>query len=473
MLIFLPIATQGETHRFPLMTMLLALALVASGTLIQVQYKQIDDEVVRLRIEHEVVLEELGFQRPPLEKELPAAREEFIQRLLAGEVVPQTGSLYTQWHRLYSRLRDAESRDLLVRWSLRPGGLFNLSLLLHPFVTRDFWMLLAAGLLVWSMGCSIEPGNHRSSVLVLWFSGAVVGGMVTRSFSTADVGYVGPAAALAGVLGGYMVATRGRRISIWTIFAPGRALPFSPHIVTVITLAIIGLMLVPHPSGGTTRLLGAPGTVLSLLAGIVIASAFGWRAIDFDEVSERGRRRSQRQTEQRLVEAVEYYQKGQFQMAEDVLLEILRTEPEHLRANELLVKVYMEGPISARSAVPMSRVLHFLVAAGDVDGAYRYFVRFRDALPDGRLNPKALYELGQGLQSRHRFENAVDVYETLSAQYGPHPLALKGLHNAGVICMDNLQDYNRARQLLLRLREIAPDSTWRETAEQALQRISW
>jgi len=455
------------------MTILLSLLFIAAGILVQTGAITHNDQLLEQRNALWAHSEQFGFKIPPASNEIVPVFRAFAKRMTEGEIAPQSSRQYQSWEEEYRNYLRAEERDLFMHWGVRPGMFTFRGLLLHPLLSRHIWVMVLAAVAVWWLGCHLENATGFLGLLFTVVCGATAGGLVSFYTSKTDASCVGPAAILTAMCGAGIVATQKTQVRIWTMVNPSRTF-LVPSVLSWGPVMMAAALIATVPAATPlVAYIGLPGVISGFLAGAILALASSWRSISAAADEEKQSEASRSHIEQRFLDAVGQYQKGNYQLAEDALIEILRIEPDHLRANELLVKVYLESPITARSAVPMSRVIHFLVAAGDVNGAYRYFQRFSEVVPDGRLNPKALHELGKALDDARLYREAIDVYYTMSRHYGVHPLALKSLHRAGMLAMDQLNNYQLARRLLLHLREIAPDGSWRELAEQALEKISW
>ena len=90
--------------------------------------------------------------------------------------------------------------------------------------------------------------------------------------------------------------------------------------------------------------------------------------------------------------------------------------------------------------------------------------------PDAKIAPADIMDLGNGLRDIGRYSEAIMAYYILPQKYPADPLAVKALFFAAGVFLVNLNDKDKARQVMLTIKSNYPGNHYEKKIDELLER---
>ena len=461
-MIFLPIRTEKETRKYPNLTIGLIVMNVAiwiaTNGIMQQEFDYLDALHERmLEIEHQYLYAD-SFDDPSILKEgnlLDIRQAIFDQRL-----IPSTASEYQEWLALFAEFKEKANHLFYHRWGFVPGQFNLLKIITSMFIHGSFLHVFGNMLFLWIVGCNMEDDWGWKKYLGFYLLGGVAAAITHFAADPSSfVPCIGASGAVAAVMGVFMVQHFKIKIRFFYFFL----LLFRPMIGTIKLAA--GLVLpfwfliewISAQSGvqtGTAHWAHVGGFVLGGVIGLLVktfkdadASPEARKPLPSREVLQAVYQHLTPVDSERLIDPA-YIRE---------LHEIVRSEPYHYIAMVALGRFQMKNMRQEDARINFNKAFDVVQELRDEAGMLRIYQWMKKMSAISCLAPHALYKIGEILEKKRYYRDAVDVYAVIVKMHPQSAVRPRCMHKAAGLLMSQLNNPELAGKVSRMLKKEYPD----------------
>jgi membrane associated rhomboid family serine protease len=506
-MLLLPVSHQDNTvRRLPWASMIILVICIVMQAVASAIEPQLERELASL-IEERVTLEQRliseHLERLPPEQKQPKVEEllqhlaqgidpqtirefftgdeaELLEKLKAGELTEPGDPRFARYRAIEGDIAAVEEQLPDVRFGYRPaiGGLR--SMLTSIFAHIDWLHLIANMWFLYLVGCNLEDRWGRWQFMAFYLT---AGCIAARAFGVLHPEsyqpLVGASGAVAGAMGAFMVIFARTRVKIFyfyvMVFKPRWGTFRAPTwVVLGLWLAEQVVMTIVEVNAGSSVAYSAHASGFAF--GLVLALVLRVTGVDaaLDHASAQEAEGPSWTAHPDYLRAMEARDRQDLDEARAILLDLLRSSPDHAGAHEMLLDIYFDAKVPQSDLSDVDLSLPFLIDhyhRTKMDEALvALFRRVRHQLPAYGLTDQELLRIATA--AHHRKENAL-VVAIVTELMTEHP-ASTALPRAMLLAAE-VQGKSGARDLQLdTLRRIAdkyPEHACARLARDELSRI--
>lgn len=410
----------------------------------------------RLRLEHELMNEHLARKIPggahddieallrKLEhgdsRALDAAvrsAADVRSRLKAGELTAPGDPRFMRYQLIEEELKALEAKLPATRFGYRSaeGGLRQM--LTSMFAHAGWLHLLGNMWFLYLVGCNLEDRWGRWQFLVFYLvAGCVAAGMFGALHPGSMQSLVGASGAVAGAMGAFLVCFARTRVKIFYAYL----LFFTPRWGTFAapTWVVLGLWLLEQVAMTFLEAMAGSSVAYSAHAagfayGALVALVLRASGTDaaLDHASERQSEGAAWSEHPTYVVAMEARDRLDHAEARRLLLELVRTQPDHVAAQEALLDLQLDGAAGQAELADVDLCAPPLIEhyhrAGRHEALVALYRRLRKALPSYGLADHELLRVATAAQHRTESALVITAVTELMACHPASPLLPRAL----------------------------------------------
>ncbi len=335
------------------------------------------------------------------------------------------------------------------------------------FVHANVFHLLWNMLFLWLFGPNVEDALGRVGYTLLYLGSGLAAALlhllVVAQFApvASSVPVVGASGAIAGILGVFAIRFYKTNIKVFWSFVvlvfPLKSDTF--RVPAVVGLGIwfmqqlyFGLSSLAHPMASGVAYWSHIG---GMMFGMALAA-----------VAKLGLEGSK---EYLMSDAKAYIQQGTTWDAVQNLETLVDRDPNNADAHAELAKLYAEQQ-NPHEAIPhFKRSIEIHLSRNQRDKASLRYREMRDYYRDAALDARSEFQIARYLMEMCIHKQAMQMFQNISLNYPDAPESEVALMKAGDICLDALEDPQRAIWCYERFVREYPHSTYRAIVEKSLE----
>ncbi len=396
-------------------------------------------------------------------------QEEFRKAMEEGEVVPRDSRQYRQWEEAYTRARKARRRDPVYLLGYVPADVNPTSILTHMFIHGSFWHWFGNMYFLWLVGLSLEDIWGRKYFGLLYLAGGVAAALTHHAINVgSQVPVVGASGAIAALMGAYTIRFNHARLRFvffkWQFWLKAW-IPLGFWFAREVYYGLVswgqftGVAVWAHIGGY------AFGVVAVLVLKRVKAEET-FIARSLTEQDKRDRRREEKKTlkkqvapqrSEELEQGIEARKRGEHKQAVDWLHKAVLKNPDDFDAREELIRIYHNLERREECAKEIGELIQRFIQRRETDKALGWYNELIRLGISAKAGDEWKLLIGQELQKREDFEQAIRAYHEFASRSPRDPRAPKALFNIASILADKLEKPENALQFYDHLRARYPD----------------
>lgn len=326
------------------------------------------------------------------------------------------------------------------------------------------WLHLGFNMLfLWVFGRSLEDAMgtvlYTATYLAAGISATLLHFITTKAFDPAGMTMpcLGASGAISGLMGVFAVRFYQTRIHFWYL------LLFRPGTFAIGSLWGIGLWVVNEVAGGILDIVcpGLGGGVAhwAHIGGFVFGMGYAFLV----------RLQHEARSEYQLDDASHLFLAGDYDRAGDHAQGLLHREPDNVDAHLLAARAHHQLGATAKALAHFSKVLrlHLLTDSPEVLDVYREMIR---NYPQAVLDVRTQFAVASRLAQAGDHKAASLAFLKVARHYPRTPEAQTSLLKCGLLCLDSLQQPEKAVEFFEALLNRYPLSEWRSFARQEIER---